>query len=154
MRWETLGLGSSTSLTNDIRLMILCVLTRNLHICVILLIILIVIILIVLDGVTPICGISTQILIQAVQRIRTEPSHECCVWAEELALPLERVASSWHYVQSQLIVGWNNKRRVYLTGLIGVAFIGGVTISTLTVMNRKHKGKDNKRLTTHLQRAQ
>ena len=52
------------------------------------------------------------------------------------------------------MVGWNNERQVYLTGLIGVDFMGGVTISTLTVMNRKHKGKDDKRLTTNLQRAQ
>ena len=44
------------------------------------------------------CGVLEQMLIQAAQRIRTEPSHEYCEWAEELALPLERVALSWHYV--------------------------------------------------------
>ena len=100
------------------------------------------------------CDISTQILIQAAQRIRTEPSHECCEWAEELALPLERVALSWHYVQSELMVGWNNKRGAYLTGLIGVTFMGGVTISILTVMNTKHEGEDYKRLTTRHQKVQ
>ena len=37
------------------------------------------------------CDISTQILIQAAQRIRTEPSHEHCEPVEELALPSEWV---------------------------------------------------------------